>query len=134
MLLKKLMLCVLIIIAFDSFAHNSLSTNNISLKNPRSYQENFITGGQPSMSDLKLLAKQGIKQVINLRAKGEFNEFDEKEIVESLGMTYVNLEIQGVEDLNHKNIKSFNKLLSNHKTLVHCASGNRVGALFALDA
>lgn len=134
MLLKKLMLSVLLIITFESFAHNSLNIKDISLKNASSYQENYITGGQPSISDLELLAKQGIKQVINLRAKGEFKIYNEKEIVESLGMAYINLEINGVEDLNQNKIKAFSKLLSNKKTLVHCASGNRVGAMFALDA
>jgi protein tyrosine phosphatase (PTP) superfamily phosphohydrolase (DUF442 family) len=134
MLLKKLMLSVLLIITFGSIAHNSLSIQDLSLKNASAYKDNYITGGQPSISDLELLAKQGIKHVINLRSEGEFNNFNEKEIVESLGMVYLNLEIGGVGDLNQNKIKAFSKLLSNKKTLVHCASGNRVGALFALDA
>jgi len=134
MLLKKIILSVLLIFTFESFSQNSLTIENISLKNASTYQENYITGGQPSISDLKLLAKQGVKQVINLRSKGEFKLFNEKEIVESLGMTYLNIEIRGIEDLNQDKINTFSKLLSDKKTLVHCASGNRVGAFFALDA
>jgi len=134
MLLKKIILSVLLIFTFESFSQNSLTIENISLKNASTYQENFITGGQPSISDLERLAKQGVKQVINLRSKGEFKLFNEKEIVESLGMTYINLEIRGIEDLNQNKINIFSKLLSDKKTLVHCASGNRVGAFFALDA
>jgi len=134
MLLRKLILSILLIVTFESFAHKSLNIENISLKNVSTYQDNYITGGQPSISDLELFAKRGVKHVINLRSKGEFSLFNEKEIVESLGMTYINLEIQGIEDLNQNKIKAFSKLLSNKETLVHCASGNRVGALFALDA
>ncbi len=108
----------------------------LELKNAKNYTEKYITGGQPSVKDLTLLAKHGVKTVINLRTKKEFTQFDEKKIVESLGMKYISIPVAGKNGINQQNLTLFNQALgqNKNKTLVHCASGNRVGAFFALDA
>ena len=80
------------------------------------------------------MAKHGIKRVINLRSHGEFQGFNEQKYVESLNMDYINISINGAKDINKENLKLFTTALSDKGTFVHCASGNRVGAFFALDA
>jgi len=116
-----------------TYAHDI--SNEISAKNAKQYTEQFIVGGQPTEADLSTLAKNGIKTVINLRGTGEFSEFDEKEKVEALGMKYIAIPIAGASGINKENLELFSAAIKNQNTaFVHCASGNRVGAMFALDA
>ena len=51
-------------------------------------------------------------------------------------MDYVALPIRGAEGLTEDNARAFSTALeaAERPLLVHCASGNRVGALFALKA
>jgi len=128
----------LIFVLFSIFSI-SAQTNNIivkiSAKNAKHYTEQFIVGGQPSEADLTVLAKNGIKTVINLRGKGEFSDFDEKEKVEALGMSYISIPMAGAAGVNKENLALFTAAIANQeRAFVHCASGNRVGAMFALDA
>lgn len=98
--------------------------------------KNLMTGGQPSIADLKLLAAGGTKVVVNLRTKGEFNRFDEKSEVEKLGMIYVSIEIDGSDGITLEKAKLLDAALNNleQPALVHCASSNRVGGLLAYHA
>ncbi len=94
---------------------------------------NLMTGGQPSIADLKLLAASGTKIVVNLRTKEEFDGYNEKLEVEKLGMKYLSIEIAGSGDINLKNAKLLDAAMNNleQPALVHCASSNRVGGLLA---
>jgi protein tyrosine phosphatase (PTP) superfamily phosphohydrolase (DUF442 family) len=52
-------------------------------------------------------------------------------------MDYLNLPIAGASDLTLENTKAMEKLIARigeTPALIHCASGNRVGALMALRA
>jgi protein tyrosine phosphatase (PTP) superfamily phosphohydrolase (DUF442 family) len=97
---------------------------------------NLVTGGQPSLDDLKKLAKNGIKLVINLRTEGEFELFDERKEVEALGMRYISIQVAGAEGINLDNVNALDRALNNlsEPTLLHCASSNRVGGLLAYRA
>jgi len=98
--------------------------------------KNLITGGQPSIADLKRLAAGGTKIVVNLRTKGEFDQYDEKFEVEKLGMKYVSIEINGSDGITLETAKLLDVALNNlaQPALVHCASSNRVGGLLAYRA
>jgi uncharacterized protein (TIGR01244 family) len=122
-----------------SFSNYALTSNSvmekISAKNIQQYSPQFIIGGQPNENDLLILSKSGIKTVINLRGEGEFNGFNEQAKVEALGMNYIAVPINGAGGINKENLALFTTAISNQeKKFVHCASGNRVGAMFALDA
>lgn len=94
----------------------------------------MYSGGQPSQSDLQQLKQKGVDTVINMRPLSEMS-WDEQAYVESLGMEYKTLPISDSADINWENAKKLSALLegrSEEQTLVHCASGNRVGALVAL--
>jgi len=123
------------LITFSGFSQGHNISEKISAKNAKQYTHQFIVGGQPSESDLILLSKNGIKTVINLRGDGEFTDFDEKSKVETLGMTYIAIPVDGASGVNHSNLALFSTAIkTQQKAFVHCASGNRVGAMFALDA
>ena len=92
---------------------------------------------QPSAEALARLPAAGVRTVIDLRAAGERPDLDEKSIVEKAGMSYRSLPIAGAATLTRENVAAFDKLLGEAregKVLMHCASGNRVGALMALRA
>lgn len=119
-----------------SYAHNHSEESEISARNLKQLSDNVLTGGQPSEADLKKLAKKGVKTIINFRGDGEFDKFDEAQAVESNGMTYLHIPIDSRGALNKDNVAKFRKALdaSSGDAFLHCGSGNRVGALFALDA
>ena len=93
-------------------------------------------GGQPTKEDLAALRASGVTTVIDLRAAGEDRGFDEPAEVERLGMRYIALPIGGKDDLTPANARALHQLLQRERAgvLLHCASGNRVGALLALGA
>lgn len=97
--------------------------------------ENLITGGQPSKSDFLQLKNAGVTKVINLRAPAEDIDFNEQQQAEALGLEYVSLPVAGVADITLENAEKLHTLLADdQKVFLHCASGNRVGALLAIRA
>ncbi len=109
---------------------------SVEMKNTRVFKQNILTGGQPSASDLNILAKRGLKRIINLRNHNEFDEYNEEALAKSLNIEYIHIPVAGAKGLTKDNIAAFSAAInaSDELTLVHCASSNRVGALFALDA
>ncbi|MDZ4048126.1 MAG: sulfur transferase domain-containing protein [Pseudoxanthomonas sp.] len=85
------------------------------------------TGGQPSRDDLARLQAEGVRTVIDLRAPQEDRGYDQAAEVRRLGMDYIALPA---------NAAALHALLKERdgEVLLHCASGNRVGALLALAA
>lgn len=87
---------------------------------------------QPAKDDFAHVKQCGVKTVLNLRARDEI-DWDEAEVVKSLGLEYVNIPFKSPETLTDDVFDSARKLL-NDKTkrpiLVHCASANRVGAIW----
>lgn len=112
------------------------SLANIGIKNLKMPYPNLFTGGQPSEDNLTALKDAGVKRVINLRPASEFDGYDEAKATAEAGMEYLNIPISGASDLTLENVKTFAAALSDsdNSSFVHCASGNRVGALMALKA
>jgi uncharacterized protein (TIGR01244 family) len=99
--------------------------------------DGLCTGGHPEPEQLREAQRRGVRTVINLRPASEPSGYDEAALVTSLGMNYVNIPIAGPADLTRENavrLAEALKTAGDGPTLVHCASGNRVGALFALKA
>lgn len=97
--------------------------------------DGILTGGQPTDAQFETLAGLGYRTVINMRGPEE-KESTDPAVVESLGMAYVALPITGAGDVSEENARTLAKALetAEYPVVVHCASGNRVGALFALKA
>lgn len=97
---------------------------------------NTVVTGALDANKIATIADAGIEHIINLQPRDELT-FDEKSYVEAQGITYTHLPIEGVNDLKQVNLLEFDKALRTHhgkKTLIHCATGNFVGACVALRA
>jgi uncharacterized protein (TIGR01244 family) len=96
--------------------------------------DGISSAGQPDKAAFKVFAEQGYTTVIDLRTKDEDRGLDEAVIISDLGMDYVVFPIEKIEEINFDNAGKLDELIAASKgpVLVHCASGNRVGALLAL--
>jgi uncharacterized protein (TIGR01244 family) len=94
----------------------------------------IFSAGQPSESQLVELADKGFAAVIDLRGGDEDRGYNEAEQVETLGMRYISLRITSPDTVNYTNAEALDAILSeiDGPVLIHCASGNRVGALLSL--
>lgn len=107
------------------------------LPNARRPSPDLLTGGQPSPEQLEALAAAGYTTIIDLRTEGEKGApADEPEQVEALGLAYVRIPVAGADGLTEANARELDRVLeaAAGPAVIHCASGNRVGALLALRA
>jgi uncharacterized protein (TIGR01244 family) len=110
---------------------------SIAIPQAKSADPEILTGGQPTDDQLKQAKEKGVKTIVNLRSKGEEKEFATEEAkAKELGLNYVHIPIDGKtgDGLNEENAKKLAELVNQKPAIVHCASGQRVGALFALKA
>ena len=98
--------------------------------------QQHVSTGQPDAETLAIAREAGFVAVIDLRGEKEDRGVDEVAAVEALGMRYVSLPVHGAGDVTFENAAELDRLLGEFEgpVLVHCASGNRVGALVALRA
>lgn len=106
------------------------------LPNGRRPLPSLLTGGQPSGEQLERLARLGYALVIDLRTGEESGRAEEAAAVERLGMRYVSIPVPGEDGLTRENARRLAEALqaAEGPAVIHCASGNRVGALLALKA
>ena len=131
-MLRQLLILSLLTFAWPAYAGD---LDDLDLLNPRQPQENLTVGGQPSQDDLTSLAEEGYGLVINLRTEGEFSDFNEGEVVESLGMKYINIPVQGSSGLTEENAALLHQALESVEgpVLLHCGSGKRAGSLLGVE-
>lgn len=120
----------------DVLADSPPVLDGLQFKNAKTPLEGVTSGGQPTEDEFRHAAKLGYQTVVNLRTDGEEIPFDEPALVEELGMKYVHLPIAGADGITSANAAALAEILDDAERpiLLHCGSGNRVGALFALDA
>jgi uncharacterized protein (TIGR01244 family) len=96
--------------------------------------DGITSAGQPDQAALAVFSENGYVAIIDMRGETEDRGMDEKAVVESLGMDYVLLSIASEDDISFENAKKLDDLLAAYDgpVLIHCRSGNRVGALLAL--
>lgn len=97
-------------------------------------ERGFISTGQPDAAVLQAIAEAGFVAVVDLRTVTEDRGIDEQAEVEGLGMSYINLPVAGSAGITFENAARLDRILAglDGPVLLHCGSGNRVGALFAL--
>lgn len=134
--LTRLVSLLFLILVLTGCMTRQFDVGGIELRNIKQPSKNLISGGQPTEESLRALHEKGLKNIINLRTEGESAGFDEKNVAESLGASYFALPISGRTGITFENAQKFKEILANAKgpTLAHCASGNRVGAMVALNA
>lgn len=94
-----------------------------------------MLASQPAEADIAAIEAQGYRSVLNLRTQGEMDQldFDEREMLTSQGIAYHQVGIGGADALTDAVFDEVRAILSdadNQPLLVHCASANRVGAVW----
>ena len=92
----------------------------------------YFLASQPSADDLAQAKAGGIKTVVNLRKPTEPIGYDEAAVAQQLGLAYVTLPFSHKDELTDAGFDRARELLNGieRPALVHCASANRVGALW----
>ena len=109
----------------------------LDLGNPCQPEPGLMTGGCPSDADLIRLKQAGFKTALDLRPSSEWNGEDFAGRVERAGLVFLQLPVSGLDTVDDEQIRQFWAYWNDASLkpmLVHCASGNRVGALLALSA
>ncbi|HSS20516.1 MAG TPA: tyrosine-protein phosphatase [Pyrinomonadaceae bacterium] len=108
------------------------SKSAVTIKNFGQMDDRFYRGAQPKEQEYRELAAIGIKTVIDLTADPKAYE---RPLVESLGMTYVNIPMVDKKYPTDEATRMFLKIAGDPKTgkfFVHCAGGrHRTGAMGA---
>lgn len=108
----------------------------LAIRNARVPVDGVLSGGQPSEEQIEAAARAGFRTVINLRTDQESGFEWERETVERLGMRYVHIPVAGAGGLTRDNVEAVDRALKDAldagPTLLHCGSGNRIGAVLAL--
>ncbi len=130
--------------ACDQEAHGQAKAepalHGLELPNAKFPLPGVVSAGQPSAAQFEQAKQAGIKTVVNLRGPDEPGVAAEKALLERLGLRYVHIPItKGAleQGLSEENARKLAKIIAHAKeqpVLIHCASGNRVGALMALMA
>lgn len=95
--------------------------------------DHISVGAQPSEEQLKQMAREGIKSVVNLRTEGEedqpFSPAEEGEKVRALGMEYLHIPVSSKEP-RAEQVDQFRAEVPKlpGPAFVHCAKGKRAGA------
>lgn len=104
--------------------------------NSSTFGSRVYFAGQPSQADLAEYAKLGVKTVVNLRTPSEMERagFNEADAAKAVGMRYISVpfgaELPADGDLA-RIYAELNKS-GNEKILLHCASSNRAGLVWAI--
>lgn len=90
-----------------------------------------VTGGQPAASHLAALAKAGFTTVLDLRTESEARGFDEAAAMRANKLRYELLPVTpaSLDDATFDRFRALMKETGGKGVFVHCASGNRVGAV-----
>ena len=135
---KLLIVLILPVIAAcnQSYELDSDIVDQAQVLNLATPEQKVLISGQPTEEQFRLLADAGVRHVINLRPADE-QDWDEGALVQSLDMEYYSIPVAGAAGVTLENAQSLYQLLAQlegEPLIVHCASGNRVGALVAFSS
>ncbi len=96
----------------------------------------LVSSGQYDEAQFTKLPTLGYRTVIQLRPATEEGTGWEEAKAKELGLNFIRIPVDGAKDVTEENARKLEAALKNRDggTLVACASGNRVGGLFALKA
>ncbi len=135
--LKAMLTTAVVMFGLSSGANAQDDEMILKMKNAIRPAADMITGGQPAKEDFQVFKQEGVKTVISLRGENESIPFDEAAEAKKNGMNFVNIPIESADDLTLENAKKLSGVLGDvkdGKAVLHCGSGNRVGALMAVKA
>jgi protein tyrosine phosphatase (PTP) superfamily phosphohydrolase (DUF442 family) len=98
----------------------------------------ILVGGQPTREDLSVFKASGVTDIVNLRTSEEMKgvDFDEVALADRLGITYLNLPVEGLPSYTPALLEAFAQRVEQAKGMVvlHCTVGGRAGQLYAAYA
>ena len=97
--------------------------------------QDVLFSAQPDQASFATLGEQNYRSVLNLRSDREMAEldFDEAALVTEQGITYYHVGVAGADGLTDDVLDRVRRILrdpGNRPILVHCATANRVGAVW----
>jgi protein tyrosine phosphatase (PTP) superfamily phosphohydrolase (DUF442 family) len=99
--------------------------------------EDLITAGQPTAEQLRSVAQEGFKTVINLATSNPpYSLEGEAGLVQALGMNYFHIPVVW-DNPQESDYQAFERVMSDlpaGRTLIHCAANFRVTAFYSLYA
>jgi len=98
--------------------------------------DGITSSGQPDKEALSVFADSGYSVVIDMRGPEEDRGMDDFEgAVEATGMHYLAFPVVGAEQISFETAARLDEVLAgiDGPVLIHCGSGNRVGAVLALS-
>ncbi len=105
------------------------------IRNFLALSEKLLTGGMPTADQLRAASQAGVQLVINLAPFDPARDLPgEGSLVESLGMTYINIPVDW-EAPTSEDLIAFEKAMDEHqgqKVLVHCHANFRATGFAAL--
>lgn len=112
-----------------------LEPSPIAIPNARFYQ-GYVLGGLPSESDLDTAMAAGFESAMSLMTNDEEGGPELARYGASKGLRYLRFTIAGEDDLNESMAWQFasTESMLGKPAIIHCASGQRVAAIFALRA
>ena len=110
----------------------STAGEDFGILNQYEPEEGVLFGGQPTEEQVQAMAAAGVKTVIDLRGETEDRGYDEVAAMAAAGLRYVPIPVTGDTMAEASTFESFLEAFETAEkpVLVHCASGNRVGALY----
>lgn len=114
-----------------------LDTTGMFLDKYARVGSDMFIGGQPTERAIREMKAAGVTVVVNLRMPEEMTriKFDEKALVESLGMKYVHIPMRGTEQAPYspENLSRFADAVkaANGKVLLHCTVAWRASHIWA---
>jgi uncharacterized protein (TIGR01244 family) len=97
--------------------------------------DGITSSGQPDAAALEVFADSGYGVVIDMRGPDEDRGMDDyQEAVEASGMEYLAFPVVGADKVSFETAAKLDEVLQgiDGPVLMHCGSGNRVGAILAL--
>jgi len=138
--MKYLSLLAILLLAFTANADAGEQTIHVVLDDVIAAGkvesvDGITSSGQPDEEALKVFAESGYTVVIDMRGPDEDRGMDNYEgAVESTGMQYLAFPVVGAGQVNFETAVKLDEVLRgiDGPVLMHCGSGNRVGAVLAL--
>lgn len=131
-IIRSSLLILIALFAIVSYASTQVPFGNEikTIKNYNRATTQLATSGSLGEGSAQELAQHGFKTIIDLRTEAEDTP-SEKAAVESAGMTYINIPVTGA-GIDTTQLAAFVKAFEQAATpvLLHCASGNRAGAMW----
>jgi len=134
---SSLLVCALTLSA-ASFAEEGtmvhVDIDSVSTSAELAPVDGIRSSGQPDEEAFSLIAEAGYVAVLDVRGAGENRGLDEAAILDQLDLEYLTLPLSSPDAINFENAGKLEKMLAEVEgpVLLHCGSGNRVGALLAL--